>query len=81
MSEEARNPYAIGMAAAMKSTGDTPPLEKSTIKKAHKIADKVKANEENEMKMSPQEVKLQQRKSKIDMMIAKARHQAIKKQG
>ena len=79
--EEARNPYAIGMAAAMKSTGDTPPLEKSTIKKAHKIADKVKANEENEMKMSPQEVKLQQRKSKIDMMIAKARHQAIKKQG
>jgi len=79
--EEARNPYAIGMAAAMKSTGDTPPLEKSTIKKAHKIADKVKANEENEMSMSPQEVKLQQRKSKIDMMIAKARNQAIKKQG
>lgn len=79
--EEARNPYAIGMDAAMKFTGDTPPLEKSTIKKAHKIADKVKANEENEMKMSPQEIKLQQRKSKIDMMIAKARHQAIKKQG
>jgi len=41
----------------------------------------VKANEENEMSMSPQEVKLQQRKSKIDMMIAKARNQAIKKQG
>ena len=79
--EEARNPYAIGMAAAMKSTGDTPPLEKSTIKKAHKIADKVKANEENEMQMSPQEIKLQQRKSKIDMMIAKARNQTIKKQG
>ena len=33
-----RSPYAIGMAKAMKATGDEPPLEKSTIKKAHKIA-------------------------------------------
>lgn len=39
---EAKNPYAIGMAQAMKSTGDTPPLSKSTIKKAHKIAKAVK---------------------------------------
>lgn len=39
--EEAKNPYAIGMAAAMKATGDTPPLKKSTINKAHKIAKKV----------------------------------------
>ena len=30
--------YAIGMAQAKKSTGDTPPLEKSTIKKGHEIA-------------------------------------------
>jgi hypothetical protein len=36
--KKAKNPYAIGMAQAMKSTGDTPPLEKSTIKKAHDIA-------------------------------------------
>jgi hypothetical protein len=43
--EQANNPYAIGMAAAMKSTGDTPPLKKSTITKAHKIADKVKEEE------------------------------------
>lgn len=35
---DAKNPYAVGMAQAMKSTGDTPPLKKSTIKKAHKIA-------------------------------------------
>ena len=35
---KAKNPYAIGMAQAMKSTGDTPPLEKSTITKAHDIA-------------------------------------------
>jgi len=39
--EEAKNPYAIGMAAAMKATGDKPPLKKSTINKAHKIAKKV----------------------------------------
>jgi hypothetical protein len=42
---EARDPYAIGMAQAMKSTGDTPPLEKSTIKKAHKIAKAIKKEE------------------------------------
>lgn len=38
------NPYAIGMAQAMKSTGDEPPLKKSTIKKAHEIARKVGDN-------------------------------------
>ena len=36
--EKAKNPYAVGMAQAMKSTGDEPPLKKSTIKKAHDIA-------------------------------------------
>lgn len=30
--------YATGTKSAMRSTGDEPPLEKSTIKKAHKIA-------------------------------------------
>jgi hypothetical protein len=40
------------MAAAMKATGDTPPLKKSTITKAHKIADKVK-EEEVELKPVP----------------------------
>lgn len=43
--EAAKNPYAIGMAQAMKSTGDKPPLKKSTINKAHSIAKKVKTNE------------------------------------
>jgi hypothetical protein len=42
VAEKAKNPYAVGMAAAMKSTGDTPPLKKSTITKAHDIAKKVK---------------------------------------
>jgi hypothetical protein len=52
VTEEPKNPYAIGMAAAMKATGDTPPLKKSTITKAHKIADKVK-EEEVELKPVP----------------------------
>jgi hypothetical protein len=43
--EKAKNPYAIGMAQAMKSTGDTPPLKKSTIKKAHDIAKSIEKNE------------------------------------
>jgi hypothetical protein len=43
--EKAQSPYAIGMAQAMKSTGDTPPLKKSTIKKAHDIAKSVEKNE------------------------------------
>ena len=43
--EKVKNPYAIGMAAAMKATGDKPPLEKSTITKAHDIAKSVEKNE------------------------------------
>ena len=46
VTEKAQSPYAIGMASAMKSTGDKPPLEKSTITKAHKIAKSVMAKEE-----------------------------------
>jgi hypothetical protein len=38
LDEKVSNPYAVGMAAAMKSTGDKPPLKKSTITKAHDIA-------------------------------------------
>lgn len=41
LKEIAKNPYAIGMAAAMKQTGDKPPLKKSTITKAHDIAKSV----------------------------------------
>jgi len=42
---KAQNPYAIGMATAMKSTGDTPPLKKSTITKAHEIAKAIQKDE------------------------------------
>ena len=44
---EAKNKYAIGMAAAEKATSDKPPLKKSTIVKAHEIAKKIKEDEEN----------------------------------
>ena len=45
VAEKAKNPYAIGMAAAMKTTGDKPPLKKSTITKAHDIAKGIEKNE------------------------------------
>lgn len=43
--EKVKEPYAVGMAQAMKSTGDKPPLEKKTIRLAHKIAKGVEKNE------------------------------------
>lgn len=43
-----QSPYAIGMAQAMKSTGDKPPLKKSTIRKAHDIAKSVMKDDINE---------------------------------
>jgi hypothetical protein len=45
ISEKAKSPYAIGMSTAMKATGDNPPLKKSTITKAHKIAKGIAKNE------------------------------------
>ena len=48
IAEAAKSPYAIGMAQAMKSTGDKPPLNKSTIRKAHDIAKAVMKDDINE---------------------------------
>lgn len=48
IAEKAQSPYAIGMAQAMRSTGDKPPLKKSTISKAHKIAKAVMKDDINE---------------------------------
>jgi hypothetical protein len=45
LDEKVANPYAIGMAAAMKKAGDTPPLKKSTIVKGHEIAKSIMKNE------------------------------------
>lgn len=50
--EKVDDPYAIGMAQAMKSTGDKPPLKKSTITKAHEIAKAVAKEETNEDSLS-----------------------------
>ena len=44
--EAVKEPYAVGMAQAMKQTGDKPPLEKSTITKAHDIAKSIMQKEE-----------------------------------
>jgi len=52
--EAVKEPYAVGMAQAMKSTGDEPPLKKSTITKAHDIAKAVAKKEE----LSPKQKKL-----------------------
>jgi hypothetical protein len=79
--EKAKNPYAVGMAQAMKSTGDKPPLKKSTITKAHDIAKKVKEtatyaklpadqlglDKFAQAKLAAQPNKLQREKNKIAM--------------
>ncbi len=44
--EAVDNPYAVGMAQAMKSKNDKPPLEKSTITKAHDIAKSIMKKEQ-----------------------------------
>src|SRR6056300_1139699 len=46
--EAVDNPYAVGMAQAMKKTGDKPPLKKSTITKAHDIAKSIEKDEKKE---------------------------------
>jgi len=47
--EAVDNAYAVGMSQAMKKTGDTPPLDKSTITKAHDIAKAIKKDEKEEV--------------------------------
>ena len=46
--EAVDEPYAVGMAAAMKQTGDKPPLKKSTITKAHDIAKSIEKDQKKE---------------------------------
>ena len=62
--EAVDNPYAVGMAQAMKSTGDTPPLKKSTITKAHDIAKSIKKDEMKETHMSTAKKQNQSQKEK-----------------
>jgi len=60
--EKVDNPYAVGMSQAMKSTGDTPPLKKSTITKAHDIAKSIKKDEMKETHMSTAKAQNQRQK-------------------
>ena len=46
--EAVDNPYAVGMAAAMKAKDDQPPLKKSTITKAHDIAKSIEKDMKKE---------------------------------
>jgi ribosomal protein S17E len=46
--EAVDNPYAVGMAQAMKAKDDQPPLKKSTITKAHDIAKSIEKDQKNE---------------------------------
>ena len=54
--EQAKNPYAIGMAAAMKAKNDQPPLKKSTITKAHDIAKSIEKDQKEEVKEARWEI-------------------------
>ena len=65
--EAVDEPYAVGMAQAKKLTGDKPPLEKSTITKAHDIA---KAIMKKEQAISQQAVN--KFHTKLDKLVHKA---------
>ena len=58
MNEKVDNPYAVGMAQAIKATGDKPPLKKSTITKAHDIAKSIKKDEVKEESISEANITL-----------------------
>jgi hypothetical protein len=47
--EAVDNPYAVGMAQAMKAKDDQPPLKKSTITKAHDIAKSIEKDQKEEV--------------------------------
>jgi len=77
--ERTLNPYAVGMAAAMKATGDKPPLKKSTITKAHKIAKKVEANEDLQP-TTPQQLAAQRQLAMAQKKVTAADQAALQNQ-
>src|SRR5210317_1523433 len=56
--EQAKNPYAIGMAAAMKAKDDKPPLKKSTITKAHDIAKSIEKDQKESVEINEADITL-----------------------
>ena len=81
--EKVDNPYAVGMAAAMKAKNDKPPLKKSTITKAHDIAKSIKKDEKNEDSKMLQKDKTDnyKDKNKDQMDEAKYPHKMYSKDG
>lgn len=69
--ERKLNPYAVGMAAVKKSTGDEPPMEKKNIMKAHKIAKKIMKKSMDESAGAPGGM--------VDYMQKKAKREAAQK--
>ena len=66
--EAVDNPYAVGMAQAMKKTGDKPPLKKSTITKAHDIAKSI----EKDQKEQASEKEIDVFHKKLDKLVHKS---------
>jgi hypothetical protein len=53
--EQVDNPYAVGMAQAMKAKDDQPPLKKSTITKAHDIAKSIEKDQKEEVEIKEED--------------------------
>src|SRR6056300_1678997 len=56
--EKVDNPYAVGMAAAMKAKNDQPPLKKSTITKAHDIAKSIEKDQKESVEIKEANITL-----------------------
>jgi hypothetical protein len=55
VTEAVDNPYAVGMAQAMKAKNDQPPLKKSTITKAHDIAKSIEKDQKEEVEIKEED--------------------------
>jgi hypothetical protein len=54
--EAVDNPYAVGMAQAMKAKDDQPPLKKSTITKAHDIAKSIEKDQKESVEINEADI-------------------------
>lgn len=77
LKEIVKNPYAIGMAAAMKQTGDKPPLKKSTIVKGHDIAKAVAKEEVEQVDEDLEDESAEMAKTQLRALANKALHLAM----
>jgi len=80
--EKVDNPYAVGMAAAMKAKDDKPPLKKSTITKAHDIAKSIeKDQKEDSQELQKDKTDNYKEKNKEAIKEAKYPHKMYSKDG